>query len=49
MPEFLGTMMELGLDLKTAGGDWTKISGNYNMTGKKIVWGQDLGTNSKST
>ena len=35
--------------LKTAGGDWTKISGNYNMTGKKIVWGQDLGTNSKSS
>lgn len=33
---------------KTAGGDWTKISGSYDMTGKKIVWGQDLGTNSKS-
>lgn len=34
--------------LKSAGGDWTRVSGSYNMTGKKIVWGQDLGTNSNS-
>lgn len=31
--------------LKTAGGDWTRVSGSYNMTDKKINWGQDLGTN----
>lgn len=34
--------------LTSAGGDWTKISGNYSMTEKTIDYGQYLGTNSKS-
>lgn len=34
--------------LISAGGDWTKVSGNYTMTNKSIRYGQTLGTNSRS-
>lgn len=34
--------------LTSAGGDWTRISGSYAMTDKRITYGQSLGTNSRS-
>lgn len=34
--------------LTSAGGDWTRVSGSYEMTGKYIRYGQDLSTNARS-
>ena len=34
--------------LTSAGGDWTRVSGNYDMTNKMLSYGQRLGTNSRS-
>lgn len=34
--------------LKSTTGGWTKVSGSYNMTNKRVTYGQNLGTNSKN-
>lgn len=34
--------------LTSAGGDWTRVSGNYSMTEKSLTYGQFLGTNTRS-